>query len=139
MSKIRSMFGVLVTIGLMMGCASMKGAGKSPEERVAERAKAYYGALIGSKHSAAFEFFSPTFRQKTSAVAYWAGNPPFVTYVSAEIKKIECPTQVLCHVHMDVVYKDVQGVRGAPKGNIPYYVVEKWVYDKGEWWLYKPL
>jgi hypothetical protein len=131
---------LLVVVALALaagpGCGALNVTPRSPEEQVAARAKTYYQALIDKDYTAAYGHLTPTYRSQVTKIAHFTRfNPPF-TYVGVDVHKVVCENVDVCKATVVIRYKDVQGLRAAPRGEHSNVFDERWLREDGEWWRY---
>lgn len=129
---------VVLTIAatVLSACATLS---SPPEERVGERVRARYAALIADDYQGAHKFYTPAFRKSWTYRELLLVRPPVVKYVKANLVSVKCATEDVCDVGVEVVYRTAGGIRGIPDGfESSRYNDEKWIRVDGEWWFYQP-
>lgn len=126
--------GLLLTLSVLAGCATVSAPA---EETVARRAQSRFDALVARDYKAAYEFFTPSFREKFDYDTYIRSRPPRAVFLSGKVLKVTCTTDTSCDVEMESSYKSPAGVKAAPKGEVTRVTPERWVKVDGQWWFYQ--
>lgn len=126
---------VLVLPGLA-GCAAV--APKSPEEAVAERAKARWEHILAGDVESAWELYSPGYRSAVSARALAAkiANQR-VRWTDAKFLGVACEPDI-CHPRFDVTYKYRVPVRAVGVVTNTRAITEDWIRVDGKWFYVPP-
>jgi len=129
MKNIKLPFFIVVLV-VLAACSDPR----PPEEIVAERAQARWDAIGERDFQKAWEFYSPGFREKTSAELFsveLARRP--VRWESAEVQQVNCADQ-RCEVSVEVDYS-VPGASGPLAGYEGSREVDEiWIELDGVWW-----
>lgn len=123
----------LAVLGLV-GCTGPEPE-PEPEQPFDERVLARWDYLIERDFEAAWEYFSPGYRQ-THPVTEFAGDMGRrpIRWHEAELAAIDCPEDDLCDVRVRVVYSVTNAPQGMSRMRIPMVLDERWVRLEGQWW-----
>ena len=128
--KIRNVPVFIAVMALLAACSDPR----PPEEVVAERAQARWDAMAERDFQKAWEFYSPGFREQTSAELFsveMARRP--VRWESAKVQQVNCADQ-RCEVSSEVAYS-VPGASGPLAGHEGSREVDEiWIELDGKWW-----
>lgn len=116
---------------LAAGCASLKPA--APEEAVAQRAQAYFDAVIANDYKTTYAMHVPSYRKRYSYEAHVlrsAGTG--VNLLNARVTRVNCPSAEACVATLEVTYK-AGGLRGAVDWPVSTILEDRWAYIDGEW------
>ena len=100
---------------------------RSPEEVVAERAKARWDALLKMDIKAAYEYLSPGSRSTMTLDRYGSTITPGF-WKAATVEKVTCESAEVCSVDTMIEYQ----FRGS-RTKTPFK--EKWIKDGSRWWF----
>jgi hypothetical protein len=122
---------VLMTCVGLAGCAAV--APVKPETLVAERAQAYWGAVIAGRWDVAYEFTTPGYRSEVDAFGFRKRHDTFIKYKQAEVLSVECENEELCKakVRIDLAIADTPVVQ-----RFDHVVEERWLRERGSWYRY---
>lgn len=126
-------------LGLVFALSACAGMGpeRSPQEQVTERANARWKALVAKNIDGAYAYTTPSFRALVTSDAYRARFGTAVTWIGAEVVRVNCPDAVKCDV---VVRLDFLPLLGAKNGEkISTHLDETWVPDAGQWWIFESI
>lgn len=116
------------------GCAGVP-SGRSAEDVVMERARAYYEAIVAGDYKGAYQFFAPSYRAEFSVQAHYLAKPPMVKITAAQQMKVACPGADVCSVVTSVEYIDASDPRSSgTKSKVTNVVKSKWIREDGNWW-----
>ena len=117
---------------LLSGCAS---APASRDEVVRERAEQRWEHIFAREYSEAYEFYSPGYRSKFSAVDLEiALRVQKVRWKSAKYLDHTCEEKS-CIVRFRLGYQVASPVPGIDVWNGWSTVEEQWLNTRGEWWF----
>ena len=118
----RVMLGVaMVALG---ACAALDP--RSPEEKVAERARARWDALLKKDIKGAYEYLSPA-KRSTMTLERYGGTITPGFWKSATVGAVKCESAQVCSVETTIEYQ-FKGERMST----PFK--EKWINDGSNWW-----
>jgi len=128
--NVKGLLGLLAATLLIHGCADPR----PPEEIVAERAQARWDALIAKEYAEGWSYYTPGFRQHTSAedLGYELRGRP-VQWNQAKVRGVDCEPE-RCEVRISLEYELIAGpgaVRGMP---VRTPISEIWLLIDREWW-----
>lgn len=124
----------VLMLSVLAGCGAQKPM--TDEEWVARRAEARYEALAVGDMKAAYEFLTPSFRDRYTVEQYVGSRPLIARVLSGRVLKADCENSVLCTLEIEQTYQVEASIRGAPKQPITRNVPERWVKLQGQWWFY---
>lgn len=130
----RSLAVLMLSVALLTACATTP---VSPEDVVARRAQSRFDALVARDYKTAYEFFTPSFRERFNYEDYIRARPPRAEFLSGKVVKVDCISDSACDVEMESSYKSPVGVKASPKGEITRVTPERWVRSDGQWWLFQ--
>lgn len=120
------------TIGLA-ACAGLGDTGKTPEQIVSERIEARWKALLAGDLEKAYSFMAPSYREAVGFERYKAQAGSAVNRQGAELVKVECEAE-RCEATVRIDFT----LPLRPRDGVQHtHVVERWVSEKGGWWLYQ--
>lgn len=132
--KISRIFLLLGAAVLLAACSSEPP--RSAEEIVSERAKARWDAMVEQDFEAAWQYYTPGFREQLPARDFaleMARRP--VEWTSAEILEVTCEAaEPRCQVRSRVDYQAPAGLPGVGTLKSKSAVDEIWLQIDGEWW-----
>lgn len=117
----------------LFGCAAVGDAGKTPEQIVGARVEARWAALLAGDFEKAYSFMAPSYREAVALERFKAQSGSTVNRQSAELAKISCEAE-RCEATVRVDYTLPLRPRDGVQST---HVVERWVSEKGGWWLYR--
>jgi hypothetical protein len=128
---------LLVTIGILAGCAGVGGLSDdaAPEVKrdvVAQRAKARWERLIERDLAGAYEYMSPASRATTPLDLYKARHKVGL-YRSVKVDGVHCEADT-CTVDLSLTY-DYKGKGMKEPMEITTPLTEKWIISQGQAWF----
>lgn len=118
------------------GCATT--GPESPEEAVAERAKARWEALLAKDYKKAYTYYSPGYRSAEPLNAFLRRlSIQRVRWTEAEYQGVECQGQV-CHPSFRVTYDYRAPVQGVGTITSTRKIAEDWVLADSRWYYVPP-
>lgn len=117
----------------LAGCAGLSDAGKTPEQIVSERVEARWKALLAGDFEKAYSLMAPSYREAVGFERYKAQSGSAVNRQGAELVNVECEAErceATVRVDFTLPLRQRDGVQHT-------HVVERWVSEKGGWWLYQ--
>jgi len=123
----------LLGAALLAGCAAPS-VQVAPEDAVRLRAKARWDALIAGEFEKAYQFLQPSYRPLRDFDSYRrtvAGG--LSKWTGADVVGVECAAEA-CTARIRIDYQVPAMMRGA---TLNTHYDEKWVSEKGNWWLYE--
>src|SRR5665647_1251361 len=119
----------------LAACANL-GGGK-PEEQVRQRATERWQALVAGEFSRAYSYNTPGFRAVISADGYRNRFGGAVTWLGAEVIRVNCSEADKCIALVRIDYKPVTGRQNTPK--ISTHVDETWLFEDRQWWFFQKI
>lgn len=130
----RLTFAILAVLAaiLLAACADNRPA----EEIVAERAQARWDALVARDFAAAYEYYTPGYRETTTAEAFSAEmSIRSVKWTAAEVFGIECEADApRCEVRTRLKYSAPGAIPGVGSIESSSGVRETWIQIGRKWW-----
>jgi hypothetical protein len=108
----------------------------APDEIVAERAKARWEAMVARDFEAAWQYYSPGFREQMAAAdfAVEMSRRP-VRWTASEILEVTCADdEPKCTVRARVNYDAPSGLPGVGRLSSRSGVTETWLQIGDQWW-----
>ena len=126
---------IVLFIGAALALAACSDA-RPPEEIVAERAQARWDALVERDFEAAWQFYTPGYRQQLPAADFAIQmKQRRIAWNEAGVQETECSAQEKrCNVRSVVQYQVPAQVPGVGKLKGRTGVEEIWLQIDGEWW-----
>ena len=119
-------------IALLAACSDPRPAA----EVVEERAQARWEAMVARDFQAAWEYYTPGYREQMTAAEFegeMARRP--VKWTAAEVFAVDCPEdEPRCEVRVRVDYQAQAAVPGVGMLQSKSGVTEIWLQIGGEWW-----
>lgn len=104
-------------------------------EIVAERAQARWDAVIAGEHESAYAYYTPGYREQTSAIDYtieMRGRP--VQWMDADVGEVACEDD-RCTVVTEVEYRVPSAPAQLSGMGSRRPVEETWIRIDGNWWF----
>jgi len=117
---------------LLAACAD----NRPPEEIVAERAQARWDALVARDFDAAYEYYTPGYRELNTSADFAAEmrRRP-VTWTAAEVFAVECEADSpRCEVRARLNYSAPGAIPGVGSIESSSGVREMWIQIGRKWW-----
>jgi hypothetical protein len=131
-------FNFPVVAGLTLVCLLLSGCASAPASRdevVKERAEQRWEHIFAREYSEAYEYYSPGYRSKFSAVDLEiALRVQKVRWRSAKYLDHTCEEKS-CIVRFRLGYRVAAPVPGVDVWNGWSTVEEQWLNTRGEWWF----
>lgn len=119
-------------IALLSACSDPR----PPAEVVEERAQARWDAMVARDFQAAWEYYTPGYREQITAAEFegeMAGRP--VKWTGAEVFEVDCAEdEPRCEVRVRVDYEARAAVPGVGTLRSQSGVTEIWLQIGGDWW-----
>lgn len=119
----------------LAACASLGGG--TPEEQVRQRATERWQALAGGQFSRAYNFNTPGFRAVVSPDAYRNRFGSAISWLGAEVMRVNCAEAQKCLALVRVDYKLVLGRQKG--GKLSTHIDETWLFEDGQWWFFQKI
>ncbi|MEE4637853.1 MAG: hypothetical protein V2J42_03865 [Wenzhouxiangella sp.] len=105
-----------------------------PTETLEERVMARWQLMVEREFEAAWDYYTPGFRQTTSRELFAADmeRRP-VHWTAAELVGTDCGEDV-CQVKVRVEYRVVGAPRGHGRMRLNRTIEDQWVFLDGQWW-----
>jgi len=130
--KYPAIAGLILAMVLLSGCAT---APASRDDLVRERAEQRWEYIFAREYSKAYEYYSPGYRSKFSAVDLEiALRVQKVRWTSASYLDHSCKEKT-CIVRFKLGYRVAAPVPGIDTFSGWSIVEEQWVYTSGKWWF----
>src|SRR5665647_406543 len=113
----------------LAACANLGGG--DPEAQVRQRATERWQALVAGQFSRAYSYNTPGFRAVVSPDGYRNRFGSAVTWLGAEVIRVNCPEAKKCEAVLRVDFKPTLSRQKA--GNISTHVDETWLFEDGQW------
>ncbi len=123
-----------VTLALS-ACASL-GRG-NPQEQVRQRATERWQALVAGEFSRAYNYNAPGFRAVVTPDGYRNRIGSAVTWLGAEVVRVNCPEANKCMAQVRVDYKPVLIRQKDLK--VSTNIDETWLFEDGQWWFFQKI
>lgn len=117
------------SLGLVLGACAAVGAGGSPEEVVAARAKQRWDLMMKGEMAEAYEYLSPASKASLPKDRFMKRRGGGRFWRTVTLQRVECAGET-CKVTMVLVYDLSPDVK-----NLSREIVETWIQDEGAWWL----
>lgn len=117
----------------LAGCVTTAAAPKTPEQQVADRALAYWQAVIANDYKATYALMTPGYRMRYTYEKHILRSQPIATFLTAEVKSVACSTEEHCEAQVALTFTNLQGVRMRPGTVDDTVVTDKWVRLDGQW------
>lgn len=125
-----------LAVSLLAACAGTGAGSQAPVEvTVEERAQERWEHMITRDFNAAWEFYTPGFRETNPQAdfrAEMARRP--IRWLSASVRSAECEGD-RCRVRVDVTYQAVAAPAGQSRNRLTRILDENWVRLDGQWWF----
>lgn len=124
--------GMALAMFVLSGCA---GAPLSGEDVVKQRAEQRWEAIFAKEYAKAYEYYSPGYRSKYSAVdVEIALRVQKVRWFSADYIDHSCEEKT-CIVRFNLGYKIAAPVPGVDVWTGWDTIEEQWIFTSGKWWF----
>lgn len=130
-----SLAATLCAVLALSACASL--GGSSPQEQVRQRATERWQALLAGEYSRAYNYNTPSFRAVLTVDGYRNRFGSAVTWLGAEVVRVECPEVSRCTAVVRIDYRPVMSHQADAK--ISTHVDETWISENGKWWLFQKI
>lgn len=129
-----------LTTLLLAACAGTGGGDRaqsgSPQGvSVEERAQARWELMVERDFNAAWEYYTPGFREVTERADFRAemSRRP-IRWLAASVRDADCEAEQ-CRVRVDVTYQAIAAPAGQSRNRITRLVDETWVRLDDQWWF----
>lgn len=123
---------LVVGLGVALGgCASFKP--KTPEEVVTQRASERWTLMRADKFEPSYELTAPSYRAVKDYKSYRALYGPSGAWTDAKVAKVECSSDTVCAVVMEITVQNVSPMRGAP--TLTTALDENWIKEGDRWYF----
>lgn len=119
----------------LAGCASLGGG--NPQEQVRQRATERWQALVGGQFSRAYAYSTPGFRAVVTPDSYRNRIGSSVTWLGAEVIRVNCPEANKCTAMLRIDYKPVLIRQNGVK--VSTHIDETWLFEDGQWWFFQKI
>ena len=119
---------------LVAGCASL--GNTTPEEKVQQRAEAFWQARMKGEPEKAYALLSPAYRKVRTLEQYRAQYGSATGVKSASVVKVACETEK-CTVRIKI--EAAPALMGVNVGTIATGLDETWLWEDGQWWRFQSL
>lgn len=131
-----SLCATLSVVLTLSACASLGGGG-NPQEQVRQRANERWQALVKGEISRAYSYNAPGFRAVVTQDGYRNRIGSSVTWLGAEVIRVECPEADKCTAVVRIDYKPVMMRQNNDKFST--HVDETWLLEDGQWWFFQKM
>jgi hypothetical protein len=119
----------------LSACASLRGG--TPEEQVRQRATEHWQALVAGQFSRAYSYNTPGFRAVVSPDGYRNRFGGAVTWLGAEVIRVDCPEASKCNALVRVDFRPVLSRKDDVK--LSSHVDETWLLEDRQWWYFQKI
>lgn len=106
----------------------------SAEDQVAERAMAWWQAMIEEDYASAWQYATPGFRQATTAEQFAeTRRTGQIKYLEVELTGVTCEER-LCEASVDIIYRPAGAPGPLAQAKMKSTNHEKWLLVDGQWW-----
>lgn len=113
------------------GCASVEPV--APEQAVAQRAQAYFDAVIAKDYKTTYAMQVPSYRSRYTYEAHVlrsAGTG--INILTARVLRVNCPSAEACVATVEVSYK-AEGLRAPVEWPVTTMLEDRWAHIDGAW------
>lgn len=125
----------LVLAGLaavMTGCAIFKP--EPPEQKVTQRATAYWQARVAGKIDQAYPYLTPGYRSLHTLDQFWGAVGSGMGLKGAQVVRVACEAEKCkATIRLDVVPM----IPGVASGIVSTHFEDTWLLENGQWWRYE--
>ncbi len=125
----------LCAVLTLSACASLGGG--NPQEQVRQRATQRWQALVAGEFSRAYTYTTPAFRAVISVDAYRSRFGAAVTWLGAEVTRVECPEADKCTTQLRIEFRPTMSRKSSDK--VSTYLDETWLFEGGQWWYFEKI
>ncbi|MCK9247023.1 MAG: hypothetical protein M0P11_08760 [Anaerolineaceae bacterium] len=123
--------GVVVSASiLLVSCAGTALSGKTPEQRVEQRAQQRLDALLAWDLDKVMEYTTPVYRSRVSKNQYGSRYLGVANWTEANVDSVSC-SEDRCDVKVQVTYEMVR-----PRMTNTRPLDETWIKVDGQWYIY---
>jgi hypothetical protein len=119
----------------LSACASLSSG--TPEEQVRQRATERWQALVAGQFSRAYSYNTPGFRAVVSPDAYRNRFGSALTWLGAEVIRVNCSEVNKCIALVRVDFKPMLGRQNGTK--MSTHVDETWLLEDRQWWFFQTI
>ena len=119
----------------LVACASINS--RPPEEQVRQRATERWQALVAGQFSRAYSYNTSGFRAVVSPDAYRNRFGGAVTWLGAEVIRVDCPEASKCNALVRVDFRPVLSRKDDVK--LSSHVDETWLLEDRQWWYFQKI
>ncbi len=117
---------------LLAGCATTPPVA---EQTVEERAQARWNHLVTREFDAAWEYYSPGFRETTSVRDFDRDmHRRTVRWLEADVRSADCEGD-RCTVSVAVTFQAIAAPAGQRRMRVTSNLDETWIRLDGQWWF----
>lgn len=125
----------LVLVGFaaaMTGCAMLKP--EPPEQKVTQRAAAYWQARVAGKIDQAYPYLTPGYRSLHTVDQFWGTVGSGAGLKGAQVVRVACEAEKCkATIRLDVVPM----IPGVASGIVSTHLEDTWLLEDGQWWRYE--
>lgn len=116
---------------LVAGCASLKPS--TPEEEVAQRAQAYFAAVIAKDYKTSYSLHTPSYRSRYNYETHVLRTASSgINYLKANVLRVNCQSAEACVAMVEISYKAAGG-RSPVEWPVTTLLEDRWARIDGEW------
>ena len=119
---------------LVAGCASL--GNTTPEEKVQQRAEAFWQARLKGEPEKAYALLSPSYRKVRTFEQYRAQYGAATGVKAASVVNVTCEAEK-CTARIKI--EAAPALMGVNVGTIATGVDETWLLEDGQWWRFQSL
>lgn len=125
---------VAVAALLVAGCASL--GNTTPEEKVQQRAEAFWQARLKGEPEKAYALLSPAYRKVRTFEQYRAQYGAATGVKAASVVNVTCEAEK-CTARIKI--EATPALMGVNVGTIATGLDETWLLEDGQWWRFQSL
>ena len=119
---------------LVAGCASL--GNTTPEEKVQQRAEAFWQARLKGEPEKAYALLSPSYRKVRTFEQYRAQYGAATGVKAASVVNVTCEAEK-CTARIKI--EATPALMGVNVGTIATGLDETWLLEDGQWWRFQSL
>ena len=129
------LFGALVA-GTVLALTACGVSVPEPEQTLEERVMARWEHMIDRDFEAAWEYYSPGFRQTTPVETFVRDmERRRFRWLEADFRGVECAEEDICRAEVRIVYQALGAPSGMSRMRVPHVTREHWLFLEGQWWF----
>lgn len=125
---------ILLSAIALSGCATL--GSPTPEQKVQQRAEAFWQARLRGQPEQAYSLLSPAYRQVRTLEQYRAQYGAAAAVKAASVVNVTCEAEK-CAVRIKI--EAAPALMGVNVGTIVTGLDETWLLEDGQWWRFQSL